>query len=81
MAVMLKMMNVKLDMLNKKCDFPPINKIPMFYSQVLKAWQQISGYIPNTPQEIVNEYNNIKIGNKIIDLKYLNSQNLKILDI
>ena len=57
----------------------------MFYSQVLKAWQPISSYIPNTPEEIVNEYilynNNIKIGNKTIDQKYLNSQNLKILDI
>ena len=62
---MLKMRNVKIDMLNKKYDFPTINTISMFYSQVLKAWQQISGYIPNTPQEIVNEYilynNNIKI--------------------
>ena len=83
--VMLKMMNVNLDILNKKCDFVTSNKIPPFYSQVLKAWQQISCCAPNTPHEIVNEYilynNKIKIGNKILDKKYINSPNLKILDV
>ena len=81
-TVMLKMMNVNLDILNTKCDFLTTNKFLTFYSQVLKVWQQIYCF---TPHEIVNKFilyhNNIKIGNTILDQNYINSPNIKILDI
>ena len=85
-TVMLKLMNTDLDILNKKYEYE-LNrkKIPQFYDQVLKAWYEVSNFLPTTPNEILNEYvlynTNIKIRNKPIDKNCLNIPNLKIIDI
>ena len=66
---MLESMKVNLDILNKKQDYTLVCKIPLFYYQVLKAWQQVLNFTPNTTKEILNEYvlynKNIKIGTKV----------------
>lgn len=78
-------MKVNLDIIKKKQDYTFINKIPLFYYQVLTAWQQVSYFMPKTPNEIVNEYvmynKNIRIGNKVIESKFIKLPNLKILAI
>ena len=83
--VMLKSMNTELNILNKKCDLNRNQNITKFYEQVLKSWYELFNYIPNSPNEILNEYvlhnKSIKIGGKVIDKKYINSPNLKIIDI
>ena len=52
---------------------------------MLTAWQQVSYFMPKTPNEIVNEYvlynNNIRIRNKVIQSKFIKLPNLKIFDI
>ena len=82
---MLKSMNTELNILNKKCDLNRNQNITKFYEQVIKSWYELFNFIPNSPNEILNEYvlhnKSIKIGTKVIDKKYINSPNLKIIDI
>ena len=83
---MLKMMNTNLDLLNKKYDHNKKMNISKFHEQVLTAWKELTLDTPNSAKEILNEYvlhnNSIKIGNKVIDNKFIYGViNLKIIDL
>ena len=63
---MLKSINTKLNILNKKCEFNRNKNITKLYEQVLKSWYELFNYIPNSPNEILNEY---VLHNKSIKIK------------
>ena len=86
-TIMLKTMQTDLQKLNRKYIYN-ISKIPHFYQQVIEAWKQVSNFKPTDYLEVINEYimynDEIKIGNKILDEKFVsseNARNLKIIDI
>ena len=85
-TIMLQTMKIDLHKLNRKYIYNN-SKIPHYYPQVLEVWKQVSNFKKKI-KEILNEYimynDEIKIGNKILDEKFMSSENvrnLKIMDI
>ena len=76
-TVTLKIRKTYLHKLNRKYNYN-ISKIPHFYQQVLEAWIQVSNFKRTNVHEILNEYimynNEIKMGNTILDEKFMSSE-------
>ena len=76
-------MNTNLHKLNRKYNYN-ISKIPHCYQQVLETWKQVSYFMPKYYHKILNKYimynDEIKMGNKILDEKFMSSENYRYIE-